>query len=590
MADEGAWFVTKAIVSRTDPGFIEAARGDAPADVVLKNGVVVDVFTRTLVNDVDVALFGGRIAGVGAGYEGRETVDLGGLFVAPGLIDAHMHVESTMMPPSEFVRVSTPHGTTGAVLDPHEIANVLGLDGIRLLMADARGCPMDLRFAASSCVPSSPLEHSGARLEADDLAALFDDERVVALAEMMNFPGVVHGDPGVLAKVALGLRERLVDGHCPGLSGSALQAYVGAGVGSDHECVTAEEALEKVRAGMQVYIREGSAARNVEALVGAVTAENAHRFCFCTDDRHPGDLRDEGHIDHVIRRAVGLGLDPVTAIAMGSLHVATHYRMSDSGAVAPGRFGDLIVFDDPGDLRPRLVYFRGELVGRDGAFVGEVAARGRIGACGGVTLPVGFDASALRVGASGASAEVRVIGMDPTQLVTAHRVETMGVVDGAIDADVGRDLLKIGVVERHGGAGGVGVGFVHGFGLTRGAIASTVAHDAHNLVMVGTNDGDMVAAARALERCGGGQCVVVDGKVVGLLELPIAGLMSNAPAGETIEAQAALLGAVPETGCSLHDPFMPLSFMSLPVIPSLKMSDMGVVDVDAFEVVPLIVG
>jgi adenine deaminase len=576
---------------RTDPQFLAVARGDAPADLLFTGARIVDVFSRRIIDGAGVAIVGSRIAGVGDYTAGAQVIDLHGSFLAPGLIDAHMHVESTMMLPSEFVRVSSPHGTTGVVLDPHEIANVLGIEGIRLLMDDARGLPMDMMFAASSCVPSAPLETSGAILSAADLAPLFDDPRVVALAEMMNFPGVVNAVPDVLEKLRLGLARRIVDGHCPGLRGTALQAYVAAGVSSDHECTTADEAREKIRAGMRVYIREGSAARNVEALLPAVTPENAHRFCFCTDDRHPGDLQNEGHIDHVVRKAIRLGLDPITAIAMGSAHAADHYRRPDIGAVAPGRFADLIVFDSLDDIRPNRVYFRGELVARDGDFVGSIPpnnTRDRARALGGgVTLAPGLGPDSFRVPASPGATRIRVIGMDPHQLVTAHLIEPANIVDGEHRADTSRDLLKIAVIERHRGSGNMGLGFVRGFGLKRGAIASTIGHDAHNLVVVGTNDADMLAAARTLERIGGGQCVVLDGQAIATLALPIAGLMSDKPAQDLIEEQATLLLALPRLGCELHDPFMPLSFLPLPVIPSLKISDFGLVDVDRFEVTTL---
>lgn len=576
---------------RTDPDFLAVARGDAPADLLFTGARIVDVFNRRIIDGASVAIVGSRIAGVGDYTAGAQVIDLQGAFLAPGLIDAHMHVESTMMLPSEFVRVSSPHGTTGVVLDPHEIANVLGIEGIRLLMDDARGLPMDMMFAASSCVPSAPLETSGAVLSAHDLAPLFDDPRVVALAEMMNFPGVVNAVPDVLEKVRLGLARRIVDGHCPGLRGLALQAYAAAGVSSDHECTTADEAREKIRAGMQVYIREGSAARNVEALLPAVTPENAHRFCFCTDDRHPGDLQNEGHIDHVVRKAVRLGLDPITAIAMGSAHVADHYRRPDIGAVAPGRFADLIVFDSLDDIQPSRVYFRGVLVAQDGVFKGTITpndTRDRARALGGgVTLPQGLGIDSFRVPASPGATRIRVIGMDPHQLVTAHLIEPANIEGGEHRVDLSRDLLKIAVIERHRGSGNMGLGFVRGFGIKHGAIASTIGHDAHNLVVVGTNDADMLAAATTLERIGGGQCVVLDGQAIATLALPIAGLMSDKPAQELIEEQAILLTALPRLGCELHDPFMPLSFLPLPVIPSLKISDFGLVDVDRFEVTTL---
>jgi len=580
------------VTDRTSPDFLAVARGDAPADLLLTGARIIDVCNRGVIEGASVAIKGDRIAGVGDYTAATEVIDLNNAYLAPGLIDAHMHVESTMMLPSEFVQVSAPHGTTGVVLDPHEIANVLGIEGIRLLLDDARGLPMNMMFAASSCVPSAPLETSGAVLTAADLAPLFEDDRVIALAEMMNFPGVVNAVPDVLEKVRLGLAQRIVDGHCPGLRGAALQAYAAAGISSDHECTTSEEAHEKVRSGMQVYIREGSAARNIEAILPAVTPANAHRFCFCTDDRHPGDLQDEGHIDHAVRKAVKMGLDPITAIAMGSLHVADHYRQPDIGAVAPGRFADLIVFDSLEDIRPASVYYRGALVGQAGAFTGTIppnnTTRERARALGGgVTLPSALSLESFRVPASPGAAKIRVIGMDPHQLVTEHLIEDANPVDGEHRADTALDRLKIAVIERHTGSGNMGVGFVRGFGFDKGAIASTIGHDAHNLVVVGTNDADMLAAARTLEQLGGGQCIVVGGEPIATLALPIAGLMSDKPAAELIEEQAALLTALPRIGCGLHDPFMPLSFLPLPVIPSLKISDFGLVDVDRFEVTTL---
>ncbi|GAB4384795.1 MAG: adenine deaminase [Phycisphaerales bacterium] len=568
------------------------ARGDEPADLLLRNGRLINVFTREIEHG-PLAVFGGRIASVGVECRAGAEIDLEGAYVAPGLIDAHMHVESTMLLPREFVRVAAPHGTTGVVFDPHEIANVLGVDGIRFLMAECRGLPMEIMFAVSSCVPSSRLETSGARLEADDLAPLFDEPGVVALAEMMNFPGVFLGEPGVLAKVALGLERAIVDGHCPGLSGAPLRAYVASGISSDHECTRPEEALEKVRLGMRVYLREGSAARNLEALVPIVSERNAHRFCFCTDDRHPGDLESEGHIDHVIRKAVRLGLDPLTALAMGSLHVAEHYRCTEIGALSPGRFADMIVFDDLTDIRPRQVWFRGQLIAEAGRMIVEPRVAG--GGAGQalrrptVRLPENLGEHSFRVPARADRRLIRVIEADPHQLVTGERHVHPRVELGLCVADPERDLLKLAVIARHGISDGIGLGFVTGFGFRHGAIASTVGHDAHNLAVVGTNDADMLAAARALETVGGGQCVVRDGQVLAILPLPIAGLIADAAAAEVIAQQKQLLEAAQRLGCPLHDPFMPLSFLPLPVIPKLKLTDLGLVDVFAQRVVPLYV-
>jgi adenine deaminase len=573
---------------RTDPRLLAVARGDEPADLVLRDARIVNVFTRS-VERGSVALCDGRIARIGDALDAACIVDLGGAFVAPGFIDAHMHVESTMLLPAQFARVAVPHGTTGVILDPHEIANVLGLDGIRFLMSGSPRLPMNVFFAASSCVPASPLETAGAEISTRDLATLFEDPRVVALAEMMNFPGVIHAVPEVLEKVRLGLDERLVDGHAPGLSGPALQAYVAAGISSDHESTQLEEAREKLALGMRIYLREGSAARNLEALLPLVTPANAHRCCFCTDDRHPGDLLDDGHIDHVVRRAIALGLDPATAIAMGSLHTAEHYGLRDLGAVAPGFHADLVVFDDLSAPRPRDVYFHGALVAEGGRGTVEITgsevddgfARDT------VRLHDDFGAPDLRAEAPPAGTPIRVIGMDPHQLVTRDLRMTPRVAADEVVADVERDVLKLAVIERHRGTGNVGVGFVHGFGLRDGALASTVGHDSHNVIVVGTNDRDMVAAARALAACGGGQCAVRDGVVIALLPLPIAGLLSDEPAETIIAQQRRLLEATRTLGCPHEDPFMPLSFLPLTVIPELKLSDRGLVDVNAFRIVGL---
>jgi len=580
-------------ISRTTPELMGVARGDQPADLVFVDAKVVNVFTRTI-ETASVSIFGGRIASIGNGpFDATKTIDLDGRYLAPGLIDAHMHVESTMMMPKEFVRVAAPHGTTGVVFDPHEIANVLGIPGIKLLMDASLGLPMNISFAASSCVPSSAFETSGAQLDANDLAPLFDDPRTVALAEMMNFPGVFMGDPGVLEKIRLGLDRAIVDGHCPGLIGPQLCAYVASGISSDHECTTADEALEKIKRGLRIFIREGSAARNLEALIPAVNANNAARFCFCTDDRHPGDLHRQGHIDHVVRKAIKLGLDPVTALAMGSLHVAEHCRLPDLGAIAPGRQADLIIFEDLNDIRPTSVYWQGLLIAQDGEMLDTTLAQAATPdytiSRNSVHLPDRFTSKSLHIPADPNTKLIRVIEADPHQLITGERHMPPIITDGCLVADPARDLLKLAVVARHGINSNIGLGFVTGFGFIDGALASTVGHDAHNLAVVGTNDTDMAIAAQALEQTGGGQCVVKDAQVIALLPLPIAGLISDAVAMTVINHQDALLAAVKIIGCPIEDPFMPLSFLPLPVIPKLKLTDLGLVDVEQQSIVPLVI-
>ncbi|HED54733.1 MAG TPA: adenine deaminase [Phycisphaerales bacterium] len=579
---------SKGDLGRTDPTLLEVARGERPADRILRNASVVDVFTRT-VRNASIAVVGERIAGVGDYTEAVESIDLCGAYVAPGLIDAHMHVESTMMLPPAFVRATTAHGTTGVVLDPHEIANVLGKDGIRMLMQASEGLDMNCFFALSSCVPSSPLETSGAELSADDLEPMFDDPRVVALAEVMNFPGVVSADPSVMAKVRLGLAHGRVDGHCPGLTGKALQAYAAAGISSEHECTTAEQALERVRAGMRVFIREGSAAKNLHAILPAVTPDNAHRFCFCTDDRHPEDLVRIGHIDHCVRLAIEAGLDPIIAICMATLHPAEHYNLHDLGAIAPGRFADMLIFDDLTSPVFRDVYFHGRRTTSSDESLSDPSAHSYTVpqiAYNTVHIPDTLSADDLKIPAS-TFQRIRVIEMDPDQIVTGESRHTPKIENSTCVSDPDRDILKICVIERHHGTGNIGLGFVHGFGIRRGAIASTVGHDAHNLIAVGTNDQDIIAAAQALAAVGGGQCAVCNGQTLAVLRLPIAGLMSELSSEPLIQEQQHLLHAVKELGCPIHDPFMPMSFLVLPVIPKLKLTDLGLVDVEQFKVVPI---
>jgi adenine deaminase len=566
------------MIDRTDPHLLSVARGHAPADLLLRNARVVDVFNRSFAH-ADVAITGGRIASL-RGVDAKEVIDLEGATLCPGFIDAHMHVESTMLTPRGFAQLALPHGTTAVVLDPHEIANVMGVPGIDMIMDDAYGLPLQCWFTASSCVPASPLETAACVLSVADLTALLARDNVVALAEMMNVPGVINCDPDVLSKVEAGLAASQVDGHCPGLGGRDLEAYVASGVNSDHESTTAEEAAEKLAAGMTIFIREGTAARNLEALLPIVTPQNAHRVCFCTDDRHPGDLHHYGHIDNVVRLAIDMGLDPATAIAMGSLHTAQHFGLRDHGAIAPGRRADLIEIHDLSKLTIGRVWAAGCSTHSIGPSPVDWNA-----AAGTVHLPDGFDSRSFEI--QGGEGEIKVIGTLPGQLTTESRVRAAHVRDGFRVSDHSRDLLKIAVIERHGGSGSIGLGFAEGFGFKHGAIASTVGHDAHNLAVVGCDDHSMTTAARALASCGGGLCVALGDDVLALLELPIAGLMSRTDPLSLIEEERELYAAATSIGSSFDNPFMPLSFLPLSVIPHLKITDLGLVDVDAFQVVSI---
>jgi len=567
--------------------FLSIARGDEPADLLLRNGQIVNVFTGEIVAG-DVAIADDTLVGVGPTYEAEKEIDLGGRYVCPGLIDAHVHVESSMVAPAQFARAVVPRGTTTVVTDPHEIANVAGSDGVRYMLIASEGLPLTVLVNLPSSVPATDMATAGAELDAVDLKALADLPRIAGLAEFMNVPGAVLGLPGALEKLRA-FRDRVIDGHAPGTSGKWLQAYVGAGPGSDHECTTVDEMLEKLRLGMYVFIREATGAKNLRTLVPAVTPHNARRCGFATDDRHPSDLLDEGHIDYLIRLAVEEGLNPVAAIRMATLNVAEWFRLRDRGALAPGRRADVVVFSDLKDFRAEMVFSGGRLVARDGDLVGDWpepsvddadvrdAVRG--------SVRVDWEAIDLSVPAEGD--QMRVIGIVPDQIVTQSLVMEPTVVGGEAVSDPERDLLKLAVIERHRATGNVGIGFVQGFGLQHGAIAGSVGHDAHNLIVAGCDDTSMWTAARAVADLQGGLVVVNGEKVLATVPLPIGGLMSDRPLEKVRQQMDAAVDAAKDLGASLHDPFMTLGFLALEVIPSLKLTDRGLVDVDAFEIVPL---
>jgi adenine deaminase len=551
------------------------ARGDEPADLVLAGGRVLSVFTKEWL-DVDVAIQDGHVVGLGR-YEGRERADVGGAYLVPGFIDAHMHIESSKLTVDEFARAVLAHGTTAVVADPHEIANVLGADGIHWLLDSCADLPLDVYVMASSCVPASRFESPMRPFTTGDIESLLRRHRTIGVAEMMNFPGVIGGDAAEVAKLTTGLTDH-VDGHAPGVRGPALNAYIAAGIRSDHEATTFEEALEKRRLGMWVMLREASIARNLRDLLPLVKRYGTERCMFCTDDREPGFIVEEGHINQMVRVAVEEGISPEDAVVMATINPASYHRLRHLGAIAPGYQADILVLDDLRSFKPRQVLKRGAAPRFAKLEVPEWVRQ---------TMHLApVTAASFRIPAG--PKHIRVIRVIPAQLLTGTDVVEPTVHDGAlIVADPRRDLVKIAVLERHHATGRIGLGFATNIGLKRGAFASTVAHDAHNVVVLGVEDTDMAACARRLAEIGGGIVVAESGRVVEELPLPVAGLMSDQPLADVYERLRSMERRLAALGVTMAAPFMTLSFLALSVIPELKITDRGLVDVARFELVPL---
>lgn len=572
---------------------IRMARGLEPADLCVEHVNVVDVFSRTLLRDISVTAGDGVFLGFGpSGLPARRRMDARGRFMLPGLMDAHLHLESTMLTPAEFARLVVPHGTAAVVADPHEIANVLGLAGLRYLLESSRDLPLDLRLALPSCVPCTPFEDSGAVLAAADLAPLMGHERVCALGEMMNYPGLLAGDPAVLDKIALARASgKRLDGHAPGLLQARLDAYCGTGVASDHECESPEEVVQRLARGMYVFVRHGSAARNLPALLRAVHVNNAHRCCFCTDDSSPADLLERGHMDEILRLAVAEGLDPLLAVGMAALNGCVFYGMRDRGGIAPGWAADFCLVDDLRGFRVREVFRSGRQVAQEGHLCVELPAAPPPSDVLDTIHIAPLTQEALRLPVP--SGRARVMGLTPQSLITRALILPVALDRGCFDPQQNPGLAKIAVVERHKATGKVGVGILRGYlrpdAVFDGAIATSIAHDSHNIVVAGGNDRDMLAAVESLRAMGGGICCLQRGRTLAALPLPVAGLISPESCREVAARKAALL-ATARRHFALNpdlDPVMALSFMALPVIPELKLTARGLFDVQGFSFVPV---
>jgi adenine deaminase len=559
---------------------ISVARGDAPADLLLKNAKIINTFVG-IIEEGNVAIYGDRIAGIGNYQKAKKAIDLNGSYLAPGLIDGHTHIESSMLHPAQYAQAVVPRGTSTLVTDLHEITNVSGLEGIKFVMNWAQKLPLDMFFMAPSCVPATHMETSGAEIKAQDIKKILKMKNVIGLGEMMNFPGVIFGDKQVLGKITAA-QGKIIDGHAPAVTNKRLNAYLAAGIQSDHESTTTEEGREKLRRGMYLMIREGSSEKNMDALLPLVNTKTFKRCFFVVDDRSCSDLLREGDIDAVVRKAIQSGLEPVRAIQLATINTAEYFRLYNRGGIAPGYMANLITITDLPKLEIDMVFYKGNLVAKGGNYLPPLPEASTKELTDTVRIKP-FDIEALKLTARRES--LPVIEIIPGQIVTKKRIEQMKVKDGAITPDVEEDILKLVVVERHKASGNIGLGLVKGFGLKRGALASSIAHDSHNIVAVGTNDPDIFTAVKEIERLQGGLVVCVDGKILAALPLPVAGLLSPEPLEavvkkfEKLEKTASGLGNIPPT------PFAILSFVALPVIPELRLTDMGLVDVLEFKLI-----
>ncbi|MDQ0428734.1 adenine deaminase [Planomicrobium stackebrandtii] len=557
---------------------IDAANKQTKVDLVIRHASIVNVFTKNLTMG-DVAISDGVIVGIGE-YEGIQEIDATGKFVAPGLIDAHVHIESSMVTPQQFSQVVLPHGVTTVITDPHEIANVSGTAGLEFMLKDSEASLLDIKVMLPSCVPATLFETSGAKLSAEQLAPFLDREQVLGLAEVMDFPAVLRGEDAMLDKLLL---SQQIDGHAAGLSENDINVYGTAGILTDHECVTKEEMIMRLERGLYVMLREGSVAKNLHALLEGVTEKNAQRCLFCTDDKHLDDLIEEGSVDYNVRVAIKQGIDPITAISMASINAAQCFGLRQKGAIAPGYDADFLLLDSLEEFRISEVYKDGQLAAQNGHYMGPVGEKSETSAVQNTVRIADISIDSLQI-PMGHSTQAHVIGINPNNLITEHLIEETPVNDGFFVSNTSKDLLKIAVIERHQATGNIGLGIVKGLGLKNGAIATTVAHDSHNIIAVGTSDEDIKAAVEALHKLKGGLAIVQEGKILASLSLGIAGLMSEEPFPAVYEQLKTLDQSLLKIGAPTHfNAFLTLSFLSLPVIPHLKLTDCGLFDVASFQ-------
>ena len=562
---------------------IRVARGEMPCDLVLKGGNLINVLSGEIYQ-ADVGIFDGIVVGIG-NYQAREEIDVTGKYLCPGFIDGHVHIESSMVEVREFARAVVPLGTTSVVIDPHEIANVFGLEGIQYMLKSSKFNPLNVFLMLPSCVPATEFETSGSTLRGFDLYPLLTEKWVLGIGEVMNYPGVLRLDQDLLDKITMA-DEKRVDGHAPGLTGRDLCAYIAAGVGSDHEGTTVEEVREKLRLGLHVMIREGSLTKNLRDLLPVITPYNINRCFFVTDDRHPKDILEEGHINFMVKTAIEMGIDPVSAIRLATINAAEYFKLDKLGAIAPGFVADIVVLDSLEEVRASMVFKRGELVAKDGRLLDLPVKPPKVPLRSSVNIKF-LTLDDFKIPAKGT--KIRAIEILPRQIKTREFIADARIVDGCAVSNPDEDIIKVVVIERHHASDNIGRGFLKGLGLKKGALASTVSHDSHNIVVAGVNDEDMLEAVIELARMKGGLSIVSDGRVLARLPLPVAGLMSEEPMTKVKEELERLDEAGASLGISISDPFMALSFITLAVVPDLKLTDLGLFDVKAYKFVDLFV-